>query len=161
MENQFVTGVTQGNQVGEFWGENWIDLRYEQTREDAQKEKYQELLESGLSEEESREETDFYIDNEWEYHVESDVQLYGNWIIENEKYHPDPSGEYSAIYDSNDNIIQVVYSRYVISCHKCSPCYPLQGDIDTPGNYYMAYCLPPELMSEEWQEENTNRVIKI
>jgi hypothetical protein len=36
-----------------------------------------------------------------------------------------------AEYNSNTNIIMVFYSKKVVLCALCSPCYPNAGDLDT------------------------------
>ncbi len=76
--------------------------------------------------------------------------LIGSWKI-NEKgeYEPDENGEYAALWRGESGYIQVVWSKYHKQCHKCSPCFPLQGDLDTPGDDYTAYTLPPEFWNVE------------
>ncbi len=110
------------------------------------------------------------MDLAWEYHLENcpledhdqchvrqGTTLYGDWIKRGGVYVPDPRGEYSAIYEPESFVVQVVLSSYAIQCHRASPCYPGQGDVDTPGDQW-AYCLPPELMQEEWLRENMRRI---
>ena len=148
-----VTGVLNGNSVGYFWDEDFIDLGYEEAFEQAQKEKAEEL---GISMEEAA---------DLLYGIDicecNDIQLYGNWKQNNKgEYIPDTNGEYSAIYDPNDNYIQVVHSIWGIYCNACSPCFPGQGDIDTKGKL-LAYCLPSELMNEIWLEKNNGRIISL
>ncbi len=63
------------------------------------------------------------------------------------EYHPDLTADYSAIV--RETVTQVVASRYVQPCNRCSPCYPGQGDLDTPGSDYMAYTLPPDVWGED------------
>jgi len=58
-------------------------------------------------------------------------------------YEPDPEAEYSAIV--GEIYTQVLRSDWIIRCSLCSPCYPGQGDADTPG-YFLAYALPPDVM---------------
>ena len=48
----------------------------------------------------------------------------------------DPEAEYSAIYHVNENTTQVVRSKWAQFCHGCSPCYPYQGDLDSPRDVY-------------------------
>jgi hypothetical protein len=35
----------------------------------------------------------------------------------------------------------------------------MQGNIDTPGDEMLSYCLPPDEMSDEWLEENKDRIV--
>jgi len=88
-------------------------------------------------------------------------RLFGQWLQdENEKYYPDENGEFAGIYSPDFNTIQVVFSKYIIKGNMCSPCFPNQVDGDTDGEY-TGYCIPADLMREEWQEENKNRITEI
>ena len=109
-------------------------------------------------------------DDEIPDYVEEPLETFvGAWSCEydadEDRYYMLPdrnsSYEYAARYNPDHNTIQIIWSRYAISCRFCSPCYPGQGDIDSPGMETLAYCLPPELMSEEWWEENKDRIIKL
>lgn len=64
----------------------------------------------------------------------------------------DEKTPFSAIVSMNDGIvIQVIRSMYVINAAWCSPCYPNQGDIDTPDNDngVLCWCLPPNYFRDE------------
>ena len=57
--------------------------------------------------------------------------------------------DFAAIYNVNEHTVQVVWSKDARWCHKCSPCYLGQGDLDTPRNgpgtdSYWAFDLPAE-----------------
>ena len=67
--------------------------------------------------------------------------LIGSWIKNpaNGKYMPSPTGSFAAIV--GDIYTQVIFSTKTIRCALCSPCYPGQGDIETPGDF-LTYCLP-------------------
>lgn len=146
-----VTGVLNGNSVGYFWDEDFIDLGYEQAFDQLQKEKAKELK---ISMEEA-------ANLLYETDIDGGTQLYGSWKQNNKgEYIPDTNGEYSAIYDPNDNYIQVVHSIWGIYCNVCSPCFPGQRDVDSKGNI-LAYCLPASLMADKWIEENGERVFLI
>ena len=131
-----VTGVTNGNSDSipdwindEFY--NAIDLNFESF----EKELLSQLEQKLIDEDEFQYKRDCY---------ESDMTTYllGNWIKDsNDKYIPDPDGEYSAIYDNNDNVYQVVYSKFTTRCNHCSPCFPGQGDLDSHGEF-LTYCFP-------------------
>lgn len=128
------TGVHNANDVDWLWEEEGIDLAWE------------EHLET--------------CPNEYHDFCGPETQgttLYGNWVKEKGQYHPKRGGEFAAIYNPDHNTIQVVSSRYVIKCYHCSPCYPGQGDVDTSGDMW-AYCLPPDMMREEWVKENAHRI---
>jgi len=62
---------------------------------------------------------------------------------------------YSAIV--GETYTQVVKSRWAAECTRCSPCYPNQGDLDTPGTDYLAYCLPSS-MFDEFDEFDISRI---
>ena len=156
-KNDIIVGVGVGNNI-EDWDNDFIDLQYEQTLKELiknAKDKAEELeldVDSDTIEEDSIEKLAGFIGTD---------QLYGSWLQdEQDKYYPDPDGEYAMIYDSNNNIYQVVHSKFAIKSYHCSPCYPGQGDIDTEGEL-ISYCLPPDMMREEWIEENRDRIINL
>jgi len=66
-------------------------------------------------------------------------QVKGQW-------EPDKSAEYSAIV--GEVYTQVVWSRYVIRCDLCSPCFPGQGDPDSEGPF-LAYSIPPDVLGDD------------
>ena len=61
------------------------------------------------------------------------------------KYDIDYTKEYS--YIVNEDTIQIVHSKYVSLCSLCSPCYPGQGDADSPGKY-LTYTLDEDIFGE-------------
>jgi len=65
----------------------------------------------------------------------------------------DKSAEYSAIVCTT--YTQVTNSKYVSKTTLCSPCYPGQGDLDTPGKF-LAFTLP----SEVWGDAEHLEIIK-
>lgn len=73
--------------------------------------------------------------------------------FENLKYgfKPDTSAEYCAI--CKEIYTQIVFSRWLISCRYCSPCYPDQGDINSEGDEVLAFCLPPDMFGESEEEK--------
>lgn len=76
--------------------------------------------------------------------IEQDY-LIGGWRKVDGFFEPDTDTEYSAIVRAGSNVTQVIHSNWAQPCHKCSPCYPGQGDLDTSGDYYLAYTLPPDV----------------
>ena len=69
---------------------------------------------------------------------------------------PDPEAEYSAIV--REDVAQIVKSKWFAYCHKCSPCYPQQGDLDTAGDYYKAYAPPADLIGDHGNQELISRL---
>lgn len=71
--------------------------------------------------------------------------LIGDWK-QNDKglYEPDRDGPngYSAI--SREVYAQVVWSKHTARCALCSPCYPGQASLGTPGEW-LTYDLPPNI----------------
>jgi hypothetical protein len=68
--------------------------------------------------------------------------LIGTWREDAQGlFEPDPEGEYAAI--AREEVVQVVYSRATRRGALCSPCYPGQVDLDTPGDF-LGFCLPEE-----------------
>jgi hypothetical protein len=66
--------------------------------------------------------------------------LIGAWRKDRDGlYEPDPAGEYSAIL--REDVVQIVQSIKTQRGALCSPCYPGQVDLDSPGEY-LGYCLP-------------------
>lgn len=120
------------------------------------------LLDLGYSWDESN--SDALIDSEFEdipaiQEWFSSVLLHGNWIQGSDGlWDPDPQGEWAALERVEDGTLQVVWSHHKMLCVFCSPCYPDQGDLDTPsgqvpaldGPTTWAYCLPPELCQDDW-----------
>jgi hypothetical protein len=126
-----VTGVIQNNNVewlmDEVRDNNTIDLDWEEHI------KYME------PEEIEEEENEF---DGWD--SSNSTLLIGSWKKDEKGlYEPDKEGEYAAIV--NESTTQVVWSKFTKRCALCSPCYPGQGDLDTPGEW-LAYTLPPDLI---------------
>ena len=130
------TGVYNANDVEWMWDDPSIDLDWEEHLKECKNEEHDDCGPQ-----------------------EPGDQLFGEWTKDKEdKYVPDMTGEYAAIFNSDHNTIQVLWSRYTIRCHHCSPCYPGQGDVDHDG-VLIAYSLPYELMSQYWLDENGHRMI--
>lgn len=72
-----------------------------------------------------------------------------------------PNAEWVARYNPEYNTIQIIKSNWATHCHKCSPCYPGQGDLDTPGDLCCAYAPPPEVIGDEGNQELKERIFKI
>lgn len=73
--------------------------------------------------------------------------LIGSWKkSEDGKYEPDENGEYSAIVGELHT--QVVWSKHTTRGAPCSPCFPGQVDLETPGQF-LAFDLPPAVWDKE------------
>jgi hypothetical protein len=142
MNNSILTGVLGANSPffnsESFWDEGFIDAQFEAHRE--------ELISKFESEGYHRGSAEEHADNlmEEEFWETGTDLLYGSWVMNSDReYEPDESGQFAAIYDSNSNVFQIVWSKYYVKgVRMCSPCYPNQGDLGSPDGDYDAYCLP-------------------
>lgn len=120
----FFTGVLNAN-IPEWIHEefyNAIDLMYEEFKKETPR-KYWESYES----------------------MESDYLL-GDWVKYRGLFQSSKLGEYSAIYRSDSNVIQVIKSQwYKKDVRFCSPCYPNQADLETGYGDLYAFDLPFDL----------------
>jgi len=96
---------------------------------------------------------DCWMDDEPTYLIGFKKDEKGDYVL-------DEKAEYSAIVGQQET--QVLRSRYVSRVTLCSPCFPGQGDLDTPGEF-LAFTLPEEvwgekehLKIEEWKEVETD-----
>lgn len=139
-----VGSVYSGNDVEwEFFPQDFVDLWYENF--------LREMQENGLSEEEIEKETEF-----WETGEE---QLYGDWQKNSDGlYEPNKNGpeEFAAIYDSNTNYMQVIWSKHFRYGRWASPCFPSQVDAryDDPKKadnvcYVKYFALPDDCLRQE------------
>lgn len=140
-----VTGVIQNNRC-EFIhddADKGIDLRYEEA-------KRQFEMETG-------------DDDDFQYDGERGNMLIGfKFNDETGLYEEDPDAEYSAIVDYGYHYItQITMSKYAVECHRCSPCYPNQGNIDDASSgCYTAFCPPPDCFGSR-DEMDKSRIFKI
>ena len=148
--DEVVTGVIQNNKC-EFIHEdadNGINLRYEEAKRQFDVE----------HENEEDEDCKFF-----EYDGERGDMLIGYYYDEKtDMYEIDEKAEYSAIvnYDSH-YVTQVTMSKYAVECHRCSPCYPNQGNIDDASSgCYTAFCPPPDAFGE-FDEFDKSRIFRI
>jgi hypothetical protein len=81
-----------------------------------------------------------------------------HYLIGRKAFVADPDAEYQAVV--SEVYTQVLWSRFVQRTPLCSPCYPGQGDLDTPvGDSYshdgfLAYTLPPAVWGDrkDWRK---------
>jgi hypothetical protein len=144
-KDDIVTGVLQNNRCAYLFEEadGGVDIYYESAVEEyiANNPDDEDLL-------------------HFDYHYDASVYYIGMIKGDDGKYSPDPDAEYSAIMDCDGHYCtQVIASKYAVECAGCSPCYPNQGDIDTPGDACIAYCLPPDVWSDD--EMDKSRIFKI
>lgn len=78
----------------------------------------------------------------------SHTRIFGDWIYntKTKQYTPDKNGEFAAI--ENESTVQIVWSKFIKHGALCSPCYPGQVDLDTPGEF-LGYTLPDDLMYKD------------
>ena len=136
-KNEPTTGVYNGNQINwEFMDLDYICLD----------------CESGIKE--YKETNPDYTEDDLQFifdglYCEGHTHLYGSWKIDdNGLYEPDETGEYAAIYDSNQNVFQVTWSKTTVTGGLCSPCYPGQVDVGSQGDF-TAYAFPDDMIYKE------------
>ena len=104
---------------------------------------------------------DKYKENgECDCEYESDRFLIGFKLGKDNLFALDRVQEYSAIVNFDRNTIQVVHSKWGVRCKLCSPCYPGQGDGDTPGEF-LAYSVPPDVVGDYGDQELKKRIFLI
>ena len=79
-----------------------------------------------------------------QYYEDEDTYLIGFKKV-NGMYEIDEDAEFSAILSFP--YTQVVQSKYLSYCNICSPCFPLQNNLDEKG-IYETYQLPPDLFDD-------------
>ncbi len=81
---------------------------------------------------------------------ENDDYLIGDWKWNGEVYEVDENGSsgYAAIV--REFVVQVVWSKHIASVRSmCSPCYPMQADLDSGEGSIKCYTLPAEIIGED------------
>lgn len=125
-----ITGVVQNNHAQwlseEIFGPDAIDLAWEDHLSECDAEDH---------------------DRCWDGAERGDT-LIGAWKRDADgKFEPDTSGEYAAIV--RESVTQVVFSRHTKRVRLCSPCFPGQGDLDSPdADGFLAFDLPPEIYGD-------------
>lgn len=169
-----VTGVTLIHRsCNEFfldymYGGSGIEPGYDEARIDLIKE-YLLDHEEMEDREECRSEAEEHADRELEDWESDSYMLLGDWkrVNENEgdlaypEYDVDKEGTHgwAAILRRTDGmILQVVWSKWVMECAWCSPCYPGQGDLDTYGSV-IAYSLPEDEYTDEFMRIGGRQVL--
>ena len=125
-----VTGVFNGNSLsGDFLDEiicNGISLNYE-----------------AYIKENGEESSDDYC---------SDGDTYILGMVKNKEtglYDEDKTADITAIYNTNHNIVQVTHSKWVFEDARwCSPCYPMQADMESVGGGVCGYSVSPDDFNE-------------
>jgi len=158
--SEVVTGVIGGNSLNwEYLPYDSIDPNYDSMVNELRLEIESEVTEDETIDPEDREdEIEGRLQEKLDCLETSDTQLIGSWAKDKDGlYIPDKKGKYAAIYDSNDNTMQIVWSKHAILCNKCSPCFPGQGDIDATGSDYYSFCLPIDCFTKR----NSNPVLEV
>jgi len=141
---EVLTGVIDNNSVPHIWDElgsgNEINLDYENALREHK-------LECG--EDESCAERGHEDWND-EYESQSDTMLIGDWAKDSDgDYVPIVNGDkgYAAIV--RESVSQVVWSRAIAKRKSmCSPCYPMQADLDSGDGTIPCYAFPADMMEE-------------
>lgn len=170
-DNTPVTGVIQLNSL------EWIDdeierheianLTYEDGWEEYKREKTNEFVNAFWDNINLYDESDYddpqpseELIEEWQeeysqFDQPPSTYLVGSWLLGKDgKYEIDHTGEYAAIVSYDSMTAQVVFSQWVTRGALCSPCYPGQVDLDTPGEY-LGYDFPPELYGDRRQNDQS------
>lgn len=138
------TGVQCANKVeGWFYDHEEIDPEYELECLNIEKD-----FKNGQITEDDKEDLLEGLSTNWD----ANYVLYGDWKQDpkDHKWEPDENGTkgFSAKFNRDVNTIQILWSKWAVYSRPCSPCYPMQGDVDSPGISMIAYCLPPEYVPE-------------
>ncbi|SDL15453.1 hypothetical protein [Halarsenatibacter silvermanii] len=136
LKSGFRTGVIHKRYVPWLWTEDRIDLAWVEHAKSCSKEAH-----SGCR-------------------IGKGPRLYGGWEPADGGYRPREDTDYALIARPERQTLQVVKSRFVLSCAQTSPCYPGQGDLETPGEL-LAFCPPPDLLDEDWLAENRGRLREV
>jgi len=140
------TGVVSGSEVTELHGQDFHSPGYETEFFN----KLSRELQMSVPYAQAKENAAEFLSD-----YESDLDLFGDWGKDS-KGNYQPMGDdhgFSAIYRPDVNVVQIVNSKYIMKGWACSPCYPGQVDLDTPGNLW-GYCLPPDMMDSLWSRKS-------
>lgn len=81
------------------------------------------------------------------YEENGDTYVIGYYLDETDGlYDVDKNAIFSAIV--GPTYTQVTHSNVFAMCYKCSPCYPNQGDLETPGDI-LTFALPTTMFDNE------------
>jgi hypothetical protein len=170
-----VTGVTNLNESANDWFWDCTNEGIEPAYEEARIDLIREYIEKSegmqdASPEEIQEDAEDFADRELENWESDCMILVGDWVEVSKDRHgypqydvkkDGPSGWAGIYRREHGNILQVVYSKYAMMSRQCSLCYPGQADLDTPGDDYLGYCLPPEELDECYLKRHGSRIIKL
>lgn len=179
------TGVTNLNRsAGEWFWEGYLPTAIEPAYEEARVDRMRAFVEAHTTEVEDGQ-VDFEgYDSEDEMLIAAEdaaneeledwnsdcYLLLGDWertnpdagLLEYPTYDIDKEGKHgwAGIYRRDTgSILQVVWSKFTMMSHYCSPCYPNQSDLDTDGDSMLGYCLPPDEWDDGWKDENFHRLV--
>lgn len=99
-----------------------------------------------------------------QYYDEPGRYLVGAWRKDDQGlYEPDDlttENDFAAIVDYDTMTAQVVSSKWAIRAALCSPCYPGQADVDTPGEF-MGYDFPDWVYGDHRQNRDSVRFHRV
>ena len=140
-----ITGVIQNNNIIDFISDyvphDAIDLDYHTNLHDF-------MDEHGITDDQDDRVEEFNLN-----YMNDDASTYliGDWVLDpiTQDYSPNPQGKEGFAAIVRPYVTQVVFSKHITLANHCSPCYPGQGDLDTPGTLH-TYTLPPGHRDEEY-----------
>jgi hypothetical protein len=136
------TGVFQLSNLEHIWDEvnSGIDLAWEEHKKSC---------------------VEYNEDGQCDCEIDSTDYLIGFYQDEKTKmFEPDKEADFSAILRGDSNVIQVLRSKWGIRCALCSPCYPGQGDGDTPGGF-LAFSIPPDVIGDHGYQKLKERIFLV
>ena len=96
------------------------------------------------------------------YEMDNPDILFGCIQGDDEKWDIDPDAKLSLKYNGNQQTIQVLKSEFIkTDCVLCSPCYPMQGDLDSNHGNITCYTLDSKDLDENVGDETKSGIIKI
>lgn len=169
MRNQIKTGVVQANYLEWIWDDacDGVDLQWKEFICDNDEETVENI--------DMWEQGDALIGFQECAHDDDEAWFGHKGEYGSFGYKPDPEAEYSAIYRSDSYVLQVVRSQWIRLSPFCSPCYPNQGDLDSPpeaagggvswtlSNQHgpvWAYTVPPDLVGEHGEQQLRHTAVR-
>lgn len=86
-----------------------------------------------------------------------EIFYYGSWAQGDGGMSIDETGEYAAVYNSNHNTLQIVWSQWIVqgkwAFQGCYPGQAIPNDDNSNGDIVLSYGLPPNMYYEEGDQE--------
>ncbi len=97
-----------------------------------------------------------------EYESQNPTVILGFIKDNNGKWDINPDAELSVIFNGNEQTVQVVKSPFVkTDCAWCSPCYSMQGQLDSNHGNVVCYTLDPEDLRENVGNETKSGTVEL